>query len=147
MKRTLYLISLFFLANCQNKPDFKRLYSYQYQQDSSFDKSDIDQMLEDKHSVIDESQLNDSINWKKMKLVDSVFLKESVCKVYMYRFASENNGDYLCYMTEDTIKLIAYGAIKIDTELIYVLRDYKFKKVINELIKNDKFIFNQLNEK
>jgi hypothetical protein len=147
MKKIIVLMSLLFLISCQEKSKLKRLYCYQYQQDSSFDKSDIEKMLDNKSNVLDESQLNDSIHWSKMKLVDSIFLKENAHQLYVYRYDSENGENYLCYTTKDSIKLIAYGAIKIDTELVYVIKDHKFKKVMYELIKNDKFIFNQLNEK
>lgn len=146
MKRILFVISLLFMVNCQDNPDLKRLYGYQYQQDSSFDNSDVDEIMESQYNILDESQLNDSINWSKMKLVDSVFLQKNACQIYMYRYDSENGGDYLCYTTKDSIKLIIYGAIKIDTELVYIIKDYEFKRIINELIKTKKFVLNQVNE-
>lgn len=147
MKRILFGLGFLFVIGCQNKPDLKRLYSYHYQQDSSFDESDINEMLNSEYNTIDESQLNDSIKWTKMKLVDSIFLKENACQIYAYRYKSEKSEDYLCYTTKDAVKLVVYASVKIDTDLIYVLKDQKFKKVITELIKNDRFVFNQLNEK
>ena len=51
------------------------------------------------------------------------------------------------YVTDDKIKLMVYASVEIDSDLIFILKDESSRKLIHELIQNESFILNKLNER
>jgi hypothetical protein len=143
MKNRFFLILLLiFSIGCTPKKTSNR-FVYKYEQDSQFDTNDFGKMMHYKGNVINENQLNDSICWNQMTLIDSTFLKKSKMNVYLYKFLSNKFGDNVCFITKQKEKLIGYSFKEADLSIYYVNKNTELKFVILELINSIFFILNQ----
>lgn len=133
---------LIFYIGCITPKKTSNRFVYKYEQDSQFDTNDYGKMMNYKGNVIIEDQLNDSICWDEMTLIDSTFLKKSKKSVYIYKITSNKFRDNVCFVNKQKEKLIGYSFKEADFSIYYVNMNTELKFVILELI-NSNFFLNQ----
>lgn len=147
MKRLFFLLLAVILFSCKDNVTVLNTYVYIYEQDARFDAADINKMMEYQGNQVKDNELNDSIRWNNMTLIDSTFLPKSKRNVYIYKHLSKNGPYTICYTTKDKTKLVAYFSNEADSSIYYVIKNIEFRKIVLELLEDKKFAFYQLYEK
>ena len=141
---TIIQVVLLFLFSCENNSIPKRHYAYKSIQNPNFDSYDVDQLMKSKKNVISEIQLDSLIHGKK-STEDTIYFSNLNESLYSFRYEIRED-DFVTYQTKDSIKLVVVSQTAIDNCYIYILKDAKFKKLIQSLIKHQHFILNKLTQ-
>ena len=140
----LLFVVLLFLVSCKNDTIPERIYVRKGFQSPSFETQEVDRLMNSQQNMIHETQLDSMIHGKK-SFEEIIHFKNQTEEVHCFRYEFEN-ADILTYQTKDSIKLLVYFAINIDSDFIYMLKDTNYKKQLKALIHHPNFIFNKLNQ-
>ncbi len=140
----LFILSFLIFVSCTNKKN--REYASMRLVSSGFTNNDVESLMNQKKYFYSETEFKRLIHASDMKKDTSFTLNKSKQKILVSMYDRRPKELIICYSNNASVKLLVYSSgTKLHDEQIFVLKDFAYREIIEELITNDLFIVNKIN--
>ena len=142
-KTFFWLFVSIMIYSCEYRVEQSRYYAHQLILEN-FDSSEINYLINRKKSTISDRELSLKTNYSQtMNFVDTIYVGKPKRALFVSKWNNDEH-ELIAYSTTDSIKLILIEFSSSDAIDIYILKDFRYEKLLVNLVDNDEFILNKI---